>query len=348
MIKSLHIRNDINALPLYFSQVREDPALDVEVIKSVGCPCKVLMIASGGDTVCRLATLKEVSSIDAVDANVAQLSLNKFKLSLLKFSPENRLRILGHEAMDSDIRLQIVNEICRELKIKLSDFGPEEMVAQLGPDFTGRYEQLFLGIQTELNSRGIKLGDLYNDPSILDEHFEDYFDLDLLVRIFGKEATQNPLKAFSKHFLDQTQAFLSNSQNLHSPFIHQMLSGKFGSDVYEWMKASALKESEIKQVTFHQKMMLNFLIQAKDNSYDFIHLSNILDWLSEEDASYLLRQTHRALRRGGKVIIRQLNSSLDIMKLGEGIHWDRSLSHDLTKMDQSFFYREVLVGNKLA
>ena len=346
MIKSLKLRRDIDSLPVYFSQVREDPSLDVQAIKTIGRSCKVLMIASGGDTICRLATLHEVTSIDAIDANSSQISLSKFKLSLLKFSPENRLRILGHETMDTEIRRQIVEEICRELKIQLTDFGPRDLSAEVGLDFTGRYEQLFSGIQKELQLRGKRISDLHFDSSVLDEVFNDYFDLDLLVKIFGKAATQNPLQTFSDHFLYQTQNYLKSPAGLHSPYLCQMLSGQFSQEAYDWMKQPALKDSEIKPVVFHQSMMLDYLIHAEDCAYDFIHLSNILDWLSEEEGSFLLRQAHRVLRRGGKVIIRQLNSSLNIKSLEEGFKWDTALSESLRDKDRSFFYREILVGEK--
>ena len=167
------------------------------------------------------------------------------------------------------------------------------------------------------------------------------------MQIFGREATQNPLKTFSRHFLDQTRKFISFSENLNSPFLNQMLYGSFGASAYEWMKQGALKESDIKQVNFHQALMMDYLIKASDSSFDFIHLSNILDWLSEEDASFLLRQAFRVLKRGGKVIIRQLNSSLNIKSLGEGFIWNDELSLSLTEKDKSFFYREILVGEKV-
>ena len=347
MFKTLNLRADLEKLPVFFSQVREDPKLDVELIKSTGRPCRVLMIASGGDSVCQLATLDEVTSIDAVDANTSQISLNKIKLSLLKFSPENRLRILGHESMDSDIRRQIIEEICRELKINITDFGPVELSAEYGLDFTGRYEQLFVGIQSELKSRGIRLSDLLINSSVLKEIFGDYFDLDLLVKIFGKEATQNPRQSFSNHFLEQTNDFINRPEGLKSPFLTQMLFGTFGPEVYEWLKHPALNSADLNQVIFHQSLMIDYLLKAPDSSYDFIHLSNILDWLSEEEASTLLRQAHRVLKRGGKVIVRQLNSSLNIESLEGGFYWDKERSEALNKMDQSFFYRKVLAGEKI-
>ena len=54
----------------------------------------------------------------------------------------------------------------------------------------------------------------------------------------------------------------------------------------------------------------------RTGSYDFVHLSNILDWLSPEEARATLDVAHAALRPGGWVLIRQLNSTLDIPCFG--------------------------------
>ena len=37
--------------------------------------------------------------------------------------------------------------------------------------------------------------------------------------------------------------------------------------------------------------------------YDFVHLSNILDWLSPADAQALLDLAHAALRPGGRMVV---------------------------------------------
>lgn len=344
MIANINLRNDIASLPVYFSQVREDPCLDYEILSSLNKPAKVLMIASGGDTLCHLSSHPSVSEIDAVDANDAQLNICRFKRTLLKFSVENRLRILGHESMDKNIRWQIVREICREMKIDTASFGPQELLFEDGLDFCGRYEQLFKGIQKEIKTCGLSAHELYDKKEVIQDIFCRYFDLNLLVEIFGKEATQNPLQEFHQHFYSQLQSFLKNEDALYSPFLNQMLFGSFVLKPYAWYGQLTLKQSDLCDVNFHQSMMLDFLINSKDASYDFIHLSNILDWLSEDEASILLDNTYRVLKRGGKVIIRQLNSSLDIPGLTEKLKWDYTESKRLLEYDQSFFYRNVLLG----
>lgn len=346
MVASLNLRNDISSLPIYFSQVREDPELDCRIISSLNRPSKVLMVSSGGDTLCRIASQPSVVSIDSVDANQAQLDISRLKLTLLKFSSENRLRILGHEAMDKDIRWQIVCEICRELKIDINSLGPEELIFNEGLDYSGRYEQLFKGIQSELRRRGISSYELKSKISEVEKVFTEFFDLDVLVDIFGKEATQNPQEAFYSHFFRQLKEFLGNDSSMGSPFLNQMLFGTFAVSPYEWLKSPARKQSDLCETSFHKSMMLDFLINSKDYKYDFIHLSNILDWLSEEDAGLLLDNAFRALKRGGKLIVRQLNSSLDICPLNSKIKWDLQTSNQLKEQDSSFFYRKVLVGGK--
>ena len=347
MITSFALRKDIHSLPIYFSQVREDSLLDCFLLDFLEGPVRALMIASGGDTLSHLAVHPKVVQIDAVDANPAQLALSKIKLALLKFSPENRLRILGHQAMDSEIRWQIINEICRELGIDPLLFGPCSLVAEEGLDFAGRYEQLFKGIQDHLKDRGLDARALIAKPQLIEETYTEYFELNLLVKLFGEAATQNPSKPFSEHFYEQTSKFIkSSSQNLESPFLSQLLFGNFSAKPYEWMGLPALNQSDLCDVNFQQTMMLKHLMGSPDSSYDFIHLSNILDWLSEVEATLLLKNAFRVLREGGGLIIRQLNSSLEIEKLTQEIHWDAELSQELLEKDRSFFYKKVLVGRK--
>ena len=51
MTESLQLIQGIENLPIFFSQVREDPLLDLKVINNLSArKTKVLMIASGGET----------------------------------------------------------------------------------------------------------------------------------------------------------------------------------------------------------------------------------------------------------------------------------------------------------
>ena len=81
-------------------------------------------------------------------------------------------------------------------------------------------------------------------------------------------------------------------------------------------------------------------------SVDFIHLSNILDWLSPESAAETLALAWKALRLGGLTIVRQLNSSLEIAACEPRFHWRADQAELLHRQDRSFFYRNLFVGEK--
>jgi len=92
--------------------------------------------------------------------------------------------------------------------------------------------------------------------------------------------------------------------------------------------------------------MAQALTQHKQ-SVDFVHLSNILDWLSREEARSILDLTWQALRPGGCTFIRQLNSNLDIPSLGSNFEWPKMSPADmLHKRDRSFFYRKLHLGRE--
>ncbi len=93
--------------------------------------------------------------------------------------------------------------------------------------------------------------------------------------------------------------------------------------------------------------MVDALRTLPEAGTDFVHLSNIIDWLSPEAAGETLALAWRALRPGGVVVVRQLNSSLDIPPLGPRFAWLGGLAALWHRRDRSFFYRALHVGHRL-
>ncbi|HVR73335.1 MAG TPA: hypothetical protein VMT52_03350 [Planctomycetota bacterium] len=87
-------------------------------------------------------------------------------------------------------------------------------------------------------------------------------------------------------------------------------------------------------------------LAAEPGRFDFVHLSNILDWLSPVEARDTLELAWGALRRGGLIVIRQLNSTLSIPDLDARFEWLDAFSAPLHAADRSFFYRAIHVGRK--
>jgi S-adenosylmethionine-diacylglycerol 3-amino-3-carboxypropyl transferase len=348
-------------LPVAFAQVREDAVLDAELVSSLRAGAHIIMVASGGCTAAFLATLPNVARLHLVDPNPAQLALAWLKLHLLQTTPpEQRLALLGHTAMSSDERADRLIPALQSLHLDPTVLGPLGTWAALGPDQAGRYEVLFAQLRQALSDREAELADLLRlrgpaeqarriapDTDLghaLDEAFDGVMALPNLVRLFGEEATRNRYEPFSRHFARRTRHALATLPAADNPYLGQVLRGRFADGVVSpWLAAPA--PPRIPPVTWSCSLMTDAL-RAAPGEFEFVHLSNILDWLSPENARATLELAWSALRPGGWVFIRQLNSTLDIPSLGERFDWHGEQAADLHARDRSYFYRALHLGRK--
>jgi S-adenosylmethionine-diacylglycerol 3-amino-3-carboxypropyl transferase len=347
--------------PIGFAQVREDAALDQWVIEQLGS-AEVLMVASGGCTAAALAGgSTNVSRLHLVDPNPAQLALARLKLRLLAtHDPVERLSLLGHGPMSPAERGRRLAAVLEALNLPLDVLGPVEMIANAGPDHAGRYEILFSKLRTALGAVSDELTALLqlDDPNeqakrvhpetqlgrALDAAFDSVMALPNLIGLFGAAATRNRREPFSRHFARRARHVLSTLPAANNPYLWQMLLGRFPAGVaYPWLSAPA--PQRMPEIRVSCTTMVDALQEEKDR-YEFVHLSNILDWLSPDDAHTTLELAWKALRPGGLTLIRQLNSRLDIRSLGERFEWLAAPAEALHRRDRSFFYRGLFLGRK--
>jgi S-adenosylmethionine-diacylglycerol 3-amino-3-carboxypropyl transferase len=349
------------SVPIAFSQVREDPMLDEAVLAEVGLGARVFMIASGGDTAAALVAGERVGHLHLVDFNPAQLALTRVKLHLLRHAtPNERLALLGHLPMKPAERTQALGKILDTERLLPSVFGTAGSIADLGLDHSGRYEILFHHLRERLRDYREELAQLFTliDPSeqtrrtapetrlgaALDDAFDAIMRLENLVCLFGEEATRNARLSFARHFANRTRHALATQPASANPFLAQLLLGRFvDGATYDWMQRSS--PPHWPEIVFTCSPALAALTSLPSDSLDFIHLSNILDWLSPAAAAETLSHAWRALRPGGLTFIRQLNSSLDIPAAERRFTW-RQDAATLHRADRSFFYRALFIGVK--
>ena len=348
-------------LPLAFAQVREDPELDFRVLERLGRRARVAMIASGGCTAAALSTRPDVESLLCVDPNPAQLALGKLKLHLLRTAePAERLRLLGHAPLDAATRTARLAEMLARLALAADALGPAEPVATHGPDHAGRYEFLFAALRGELAPVSAELeavlglGDAREqarrtDPETplggaLDAAFAKVMSLPNLVALFGEGATRNPREPFAMHFARRLRSILAAQPAAGNPFLSQMLLGRFAPGFeHFWLRSPVV--DAIPPIQWEASTMVPAL-RRRPGEFDLVHLSNILDWLDPDQATETLESAHAALRPGGWVIVRQLNSVLDLPSLCSGFAWDTDAGAALLARDRSFFYRTIWVGRR--
>jgi S-adenosylmethionine-diacylglycerol 3-amino-3-carboxypropyl transferase len=347
--------------PIYFSQVREDSLIDLQIARLLGKDLKVIMIASGGCTAATLAGSGIISVLHMVDMNASQLALTNLKLKLLsKACRKERLFVLGYARDDLHSTEYSLNTWLAEAGLEHKLFGDEQTVNLLGLDFCGRYEQLFAQLQKELSpyreglekllalSEPLKQISLISDGTVLGNALKKAFnrimELPNLKALFGEAAVQNRHTSFAEHFFERTQNILSTQPASTNPYLHCVLSGKRVNKILcPWIEIPA--SDRMPSLSFFQGDMLSVLSESR-YKYDIIHLSNICDWLEREEARNLLVECYSRLNPGGMVLIRQLNSTLNIPSLLTKFDWQTKLSEELLSKDRSFFYRSIHVGVK--
>ena len=347
--------------PVAFAQVREDAALDQWVVDRLGTGAKVLLVASGGCTAALAASRPNVLRLHLIDPNAAQIALARLKLRLLATSSTGeRLSLLGHASMPVTERQRRLTTELETLDLSPGALGPIHLIAEQGPDHAGRYELLFAKLREELRpvadelTAALELRDPAEqlrraDPSTklgrgLDAAFDTVMALPNLVGLFGEGATRNRCEPFSRHFARRTRQCLATLPAADNPYLWQMLQGQFpGGSRYPWLDAAP--PARMPEVICHVGSMAEALA-GHPQEFDFIHLSNILDWLAPEEAHSTLVLAWQALRPGGWILIRQLNSCLDIQALGEQFEWENRSAGELHARDRSFFYRGLHLGRK--
>lgn len=347
-------------LPLAFAQVREDSRLDARVADLLPTRrARVCLIASGGCTAALLSRHPGIRRLSLVDANPAQIALTRLKLRLIALPERERARLLGHQPMPVTDRQEAVRQHLEALNLSPESLGPPAMVARLGPDYAGRYERCFAELATRLRPLGDALLTVLEGTNTefqsaqsapdtplgqhLEKAFDDIFSLPHLETLFGPEATRNPAEPFARHFLHRCRWVLRNLPAQSNPWLWQMLAGRNPPRVRSpWLEMGPAPV--LAEVDLQVGRMADFL-EGNAGHWDFIHLSNIMDWLSPEQAAHTLSLAFRALRPGGFVFLRQLNSGLDIRALGGALVW-REEAEAWHAVDRSFFYRQLHLGQR--
>jgi S-adenosylmethionine-diacylglycerol 3-amino-3-carboxypropyl transferase len=284
-------------LPVAFAQVREDPLLDLWVVDRLGGDARVALIASGGCTATLVAAAPKVAWLHLIDPNPAQLALSRLKLRLLQTSaPADRLALLGHASLPAEERHSRLGAEMRSLGLPPDMLGPVAFVAEVGPDQAGRYECVFAELRKGLDDQAGALEAVLRltDPAEqerrvapatplgrrLDAVLDTVMALPNLVRLFGEEATKNPVEPFARHFARRLRHVLATLPAQRNPYLWQMLRGRYPEGgVAPWLTAPA--PARWPRVTWVASFMTEALAAAPA-SFDFVHLSNILDWLAPE------------------------------------------------------------------
>lgn len=354
------------ALPapeLAFSQVREDPAAELALIRRLAedqrRPLRVLMIASGGCNALAVLARPEVARVDAVDPNPAQLHLTALRArAAVRLDAAEQLALLGADPAHDPAA---PGRVYDRLRIDLApatrewwDARPEQLA--FGLNRVGRFEVLFRELAAAFAAKGLDPAARPGEALVSADWpgvFQRAFRRERLVELFTERAVMYSTgRSFADHFAQAFAGALQRWKPADNPFLHQVFRdayppGEAGRPAYMRAEAvAALRRRGVGDLRLHPGTLeANLGPLAAEAPYDLIHTSNVTDWMPRGDLRALFARLPAALAPGGAVLARRLNGDYDLAEeLAGHLAVDAALSRELTRADRSFFYQETVAA----
>ena len=339
---------------LSFSQVREDPLLDLAVVAGLGRPVRALVVASGGCTVLGLLGHETLQSVRAVDPNPAQLHLLALRLAAAEGLDLDQTRILlGLAPGDRGAIYDALRPGLAPETRAWWDARPDQV--GWGLNQVGRFEALFRDLAARVRQEtGL-------DPLVAPRQtaahpawapcFERTFARGDLARVFGPAAVDYSMdRSFGDHFADVFARAAARFQPAENYFWQQVWGDSYGPPSAGRPPALTVDGAAAVRSRAAGRLILQhgpFEDALAHGPFDFVQTSNISDWMPVPALLALLEQVAAALAPGGAWLGRRLNGDHDLQALaGRVLDVDSRECADLLARDRSFFYREVVVGRR--
>ncbi len=321
--------------PLQFAVVREDPRVELEVLARLPRR-RLLLIASGGCTALALAPRLPQAEITLLDPNPAQLAHVQDKLRKLEDLEGEALRRLF------------------SVGVGVSTAG--------GLSERGNFESLFRGLRRFLHDlvapreAWVQFFHGRGDPAAFTRQvfesrywpvaFELFFSDALLVAMFGPDAVQHAAPgSYPGYFRRRLEDGLTRQDARDNPFLQHIFLGAYAEhSPPDFLRAPLLAAPAGSRLRDRFRWIEGDLGAVDFADYDFIGLSNVLDWMAPEAVSALLERL-RAAPPGAVVLWRQLNNGRDLeAQLADTFDFERAWAADLHARDRSLFYSSLHLG----
>lgn len=343
-----------------FSQVREDPEIDLFLCNSIKKNNKkALMIGSGGESIFTLLLCPDIQEIDLIDANPEQIELIKLKMEAIRqLSPIEYLHFV--ESDNYSDKTKTYKSLLDNSILDISYWNTKEnlFLIEYGINQIGVFEQLFKELRDCFDVSPVNS---FNDNT-WNNAFSKIFNRQKLINAFGEEAVKYSMsKEFSDHFSFVMKNAIEKYQNNY--FIDQVFHGRYLKDKPIFLNPENYKiiQEKLNKINIIQNQFHQHVKNSKEK-YDFIHTSNITDWLPLNTLDELYNDINKCLLPNGIVVSRRLNGDHSLKDIIGKVfdatlyfpnvkksHISRNqidLSKTINENDTSYFYSEVLYGKR--
>ncbi len=344
---------------LHFSQVREDPQLELHLVEELakrrGRPLKALVVGSGGCTALSLLSSDVVERVDAIDINPAQTHLIELrKAAVRELNLDEQKQLIGEceRLSDAELRQALFDGIAGraywEARRDHIAFGVnrvgtfDRMVAEVGEAF----------VEVGIDPIAQPARALGHERWL--EIFNGVFDVARVRELIGSAMTHySTTYTWAQHFSAAFAEALRRFAGEDNYFLHHIFRARYDSGsgicppylLEENQKT--IKDGGVDRLTVHTGNFHGKLLElAKaQGPYDLIQTSDLSDWMPVREVHKLMGVVAGSLADGGAVLSRRLCGDHSLAKIiGSKLNVDTALSGELLKKDRSFLYSEIVVG----
>lgn len=320
-----------------------------------------LSIASGGDNTFALL-LSNPEKIYAFDINRTQLHLMKLKMAVIEnLSYEEALAFLG--VKESGDRLTTFFSLKGKLDSESYEYFDErrELISQ-GVLHVGKFEryfQIFRRVVCPLFCSKKKLYEFCNLSSLNEqrEFYEKHIDnrrFRMLFKIFFGVKVMGSLgrdRSFYQHVEDtgdvggdikkRFEFGIFHSKNHSNPYLSYILRGNYSENslpIYLRREYFELIRERLSKIVFFHGTLMDL---EQVEKFDFLNLSDIFEYLSEEDFLKNVEKLEKMSKEGSRIALWNMQNRRYLPK--EKFQLMEEESRGLFLENQSYFYRDFSV-----
>ena len=349
-----------------YAQVWEDAEILLEALK-IKPTDTVLSIASAGENALSLLT-REPKIVYAIDLNENQIFCTELKKIAYKYLEYDEcMEFIG--VFESERRITTYNEIKTHLsKDAQGYFDANIDVVGKGIIHCGKFENYF-------HIFGQKVLPLIHSRKVRDELLEkkskqarivfynkvwNNHRWKFLFKIFFSRAVMGKLgrdKAFFRyvsvnvpeHILERTKYAITELDTSTNSYLHYIINSKYGNVLpvaYREEYFDIIKKN-IDKLTILRESVETFINRKDVKSVDKYNLSDIFEYMSEEDMVKIVEKMLEKSPKGAIIAYWNMLSDKRASKFINRLEYQEDLSNELLKKDKAFFYSKFIVEEVL-
>jgi S-adenosylmethionine-diacylglycerol 3-amino-3-carboxypropyl transferase len=349
---------------LFFAQVREDPRAELAALRP-GADDVVVVVSSGGCTALSLLAAG-AGRVVAVDRNAAQNHLVELKAAATSLGARAAVEFLG--ALPSRARADTYAALRHALTPAARGYWDERPAAIARGVLHAGVSERFIGmVVTAMRlavhpsarvDRLLACRTLDEQRALYEREWNSWRWRAMYALLCNRMALRTTYPAqffahvenpsFARYFHKLAEHALTELPVANNYFLHEMFTGRYplheldGAPPYLSAAGAAAVSDARQQLELVDGSMTTHLRTCPARSVDAFALSNICEWMSQEEVDELFREILRTAAPGARLVYRNFVGWTELPAWCGRIAPDEALSERLSGEDRSLMQRRVV------